>query len=321
MENVHDVAGVLKLYIRSLKEPIIASSLYDEFIKLDTLKKKAQKFERYLCRFLQTIARFDFKTKMTAFNLAVIFAPSILKPLSDDPAVAMADMPKAIRCMSWFIEHAFKLFPEEEEEEEEEEEAQKQGIQKDQDAKANTNVRAYEQRKTETEDGSDNEKMAGKIVSGLNKGGIGRENGEENRIEYDERGDCKQTVVTSSPPPPPPLSVSSSRGNSSSSSSCNSNAPRLVKRKKNSLRLSGLKIKPFAKSLSSTIEQDYFSINPTHKDADLFMKHLTRGGGGGEGGPPECKVEILSSSVASTADMSAASVTPPPPPMPLGLGR
>jgi hypothetical protein len=99
-KDVHAIGSVLKLWLRELAEPLIPDALYDDCIKqaaeqpdkcVKLVQKRLQPLERacllYLCEFLRTMAANSGKTKKTDANLAMVFAPNVLRCPSMNPQV------------------------------------------------------------------------------------------------------------------------------------------------------------------------------------------------------------------------------------------
>lgn len=96
-KDVHAVGSVLKLWLRELAEPLVPDELYDECVKIADNAGKCVKvaqtrlppLERacllYLCNFLRTMAQHSEKTKMNDANLAMVFAPNVLRCPSVNP--------------------------------------------------------------------------------------------------------------------------------------------------------------------------------------------------------------------------------------------
>ena len=130
LEEVHDVAGVFKLYLRMLPEPLIPYSRYDAFIRVGALKDKARELQRntelreqvaqlptenyaLLCslvRFLVEVSNHSGLNKMTPENLAIVFAPNLLRPAEETPNTMLYDMPIAIAIIASFLLHADEIF-------------------------------------------------------------------------------------------------------------------------------------------------------------------------------------------------------------------
>lgn len=97
-------ASLLKLWLRELTDPIIPSEFYercllvgsdvDEAITiLDELPTHNRHVLKYLIKFLQVVGdpRYQQKTKMSISNIAMVFAPNILRCPSDNPLVILAN--------------------------------------------------------------------------------------------------------------------------------------------------------------------------------------------------------------------------------------
>lgn len=121
--DAHTVAGLLKLYLRELPEPLLASDLYNQWINatikisnnntddsrdehVTTLKKIIQQLPKahhdnlsHLIKFLHLLTCHSDSNKMTATNLAITMAPSLIRapPISrtgpeNDSLGEVADM-------------------------------------------------------------------------------------------------------------------------------------------------------------------------------------------------------------------------------------
>ncbi|PRP78605.1 hypothetical protein PROFUN_13554 [Planoprotostelium fungivorum] len=94
--DAHTVAGLFKLYLRELPEPLITYELYDDFIQMaseaDHQKKVQRAIElvhqlpevnrvvlRFISNFLSRVAKFSEINKMTPSNLAIVFSPNMLR--------------------------------------------------------------------------------------------------------------------------------------------------------------------------------------------------------------------------------------------------
>ena len=93
--DIYTVADLLKLFLRLLPQPIIPVEIYYHYFLAGTLIDDKQIYIsylsslikllpvdnrnvlEYLCKFFKKVADHSDKNKMTASNLAIIFAPSI----------------------------------------------------------------------------------------------------------------------------------------------------------------------------------------------------------------------------------------------------
>jgi len=97
--NVHVLAGIVKLFLRELPEPLLTFELYDPLVALSPvlkespekslaeIKTRLSKLPRgnyvvlkYLTSFLLQVCSHTNNNKMTASSLSVIFGPNLLRP-------------------------------------------------------------------------------------------------------------------------------------------------------------------------------------------------------------------------------------------------
>lgn len=93
--DLHSIAGLLKLYLRELPEPLISHSLYDQWVeavsvntnedKVDALRRVIEQMPksnydnlRHLIRFLHLLTCHQDLNKMSSSNLAITMAPSLI---------------------------------------------------------------------------------------------------------------------------------------------------------------------------------------------------------------------------------------------------
>lgn len=112
IKNMHNIAGLLKMYFRELPDPLCTYEQYDMFIAAEGKNKTMyniflgvpdaqarrqciKKVIRYLppannkllkilCNFLHKITLNSKLTKMTSANLAIVFAPNLLRPQEEN---------------------------------------------------------------------------------------------------------------------------------------------------------------------------------------------------------------------------------------------
>jgi hypothetical protein len=102
--RVHDIASILRKYLRDLPDPLIPASKYDLFLEtqkpptseeknkalksaLGTLPEENKSGLKLLMRLLKKIADNSDITKMTASNLAMIFGPALLRTKGDQSSL------------------------------------------------------------------------------------------------------------------------------------------------------------------------------------------------------------------------------------------
>uniref|UniRef100_A0AAG5CZJ1 SLIT-ROBO Rho GTPase-activating protein 1 n=1 Tax=Anopheles atroparvus TaxID=41427 RepID=A0AAG5CZJ1_ANOAO len=102
--DINSVAGVLKLYLRELREPLFPLIYFDHFIQLAQLESKQdivsgiRKFFqslpksvvvviRYLFAFLNHLSEYSDENMMDAYNLAICFGPTLMPAPEDKDQV------------------------------------------------------------------------------------------------------------------------------------------------------------------------------------------------------------------------------------------
>jgi hypothetical protein len=131
--EVHDVSGLLKLFYRSLPEPLVPFKLYADFIKigqqvlaastppervaadLRALVQKISPLESqhalaHLCAFLSRVAANASVNKMVAANLSVCWTPNLLRPQKETPQSMMSDMQPGLAVITKLIELQHTVF-------------------------------------------------------------------------------------------------------------------------------------------------------------------------------------------------------------------
>ncbi|KAG7178258.1 SLIT-ROBO Rho GTPase-activating protein 1-like, partial [Homarus americanus] len=98
--DINSVAGVLKLYLRELREPLFPTVFFDQFMEIAPLEKKHDfvvkmrdvvtslprpvfVVMRYLFAFLNHLSEFSDENMMDPYNLAICFGPTLV-PIPED---------------------------------------------------------------------------------------------------------------------------------------------------------------------------------------------------------------------------------------------
>eukprot|EP00039_Didymoeca_costata_P005783 m.84544 g.84544 ORF g.84544 m.84544 type:complete len:450 (+) comp12972_c0_seq1:427-1776(+) len=121
------VASCLKLFLRKLKEPVLMSSMYDEFmasiklpddertVKVKELLQKLPKphiaLLQELIPFLLRVSQHSEENKMTIRNLAVVFGPTLLRVEdTGDASLLMGDSSKVNSVVEFMIKESDAIF-------------------------------------------------------------------------------------------------------------------------------------------------------------------------------------------------------------------
>lgn len=126
--DIHSVTSALKQYFRKLPTPLITFDVYDNLLEAGRLQdgeKQALALRvalaelpehhrdclEYLVQHLARVMAQESENLMTPLNLAVVFAPTIMRPLSIERE--MSDMQAQRIAVQALLEHHQVLFPEE----------------------------------------------------------------------------------------------------------------------------------------------------------------------------------------------------------------
>ncbi|XP_054719239.1 rho GTPase-activating protein 44-like [Uloborus diversus] len=105
-KDPHNVAGVLKLYLRSLPEPLLTYQFYDQFMEaameqdhdvrlralwsvVNSLPETHFKNLRYLIKFFARLCQNSDVNKMSVQNIAIVMGPNLIWPQIDECALGM----------------------------------------------------------------------------------------------------------------------------------------------------------------------------------------------------------------------------------------
>jgi RhoGAP domain/PH domain len=121
----HAVAGLLKLWLRQLPEPVLTYELYDAMLGVLQLAERAEKIKcfselvsrlpgankalvYYLLAFIHDVSLRAEKNLMTCANLATVFGPNILRPRNASVEHMMSETP----AINQVVEELIKFAPE-----------------------------------------------------------------------------------------------------------------------------------------------------------------------------------------------------------------
>eukprot|EP01096_Ripella_sp_DP13-Kostka_P016561 TRINITY_DN811_c0_g1_i1.p1 TRINITY_DN811_c0_g1~~TRINITY_DN811_c0_g1_i1.p1 ORF type:complete len:699 (+),score=279.74 TRINITY_DN811_c0_g1_i1:174-2099(+) len=131
IQDPHAVSGLLKLFLRELPNPVIPFDLYDLILQshqasasndevwrhvmkglLSSLPKANYALLEYLFSMMQEVSKYSDKNLMTTSNLAIVFAPNLLR-LGDESDLlsVMRDTPIVNSAIKKIIENFTFLFP------------------------------------------------------------------------------------------------------------------------------------------------------------------------------------------------------------------
>ncbi|PNI11538.1 ARHGAP4 isoform 19, partial [Pan troglodytes] len=124
--DLDSVAGVLKLYFRSLEPPLFPPDLFGELLASSELEATAERVEhvsrllwrlpapvlvvlRYLFTFLNHLAQYSDENMMDPYNLAVCFGPTLLPvPAGQDPVALQGRVNQLVQTL---IVQPDRVFP------------------------------------------------------------------------------------------------------------------------------------------------------------------------------------------------------------------
>lgn len=121
--DIHVVCGLLKQFLRELREPLLTFDLYDIFLEtgcqLEAVKSVLSRLPevnvrvlKYLLGFLSEVASHSATNKMPMHNLATVFAPNLLRMREENIFRIVQDTPAANALTSFLIQNYHSLFPE-----------------------------------------------------------------------------------------------------------------------------------------------------------------------------------------------------------------
>jgi len=146
MKDIHSVSSLLKMYFRELPDPVCTFSLYDRFVSavqstdedderscelrkvLGCLPRPNHRTLASLVKHLHRVSLHSESTGMTARNLAIVWAPNLLRcrALEEGGPGLLAGVGVQASVTESLIKLCHNIFPEEEEEEEQEEKSEEE---------------------------------------------------------------------------------------------------------------------------------------------------------------------------------------------------
>ncbi|XP_041452414.1 rho GTPase-activating protein 24-like isoform X4 [Lytechinus variegatus] len=128
--DVHTVASLLKLYLRSLPEPVIPWQHYEHFyeaIKLYEEREDDGKGElirelallprcnynlmKYMCCFLHDVQKYEKYNRMGVLNLSTVFGPNMFRANNEDPTAMMEATSMSQKFIHLLIAEYDTMFP------------------------------------------------------------------------------------------------------------------------------------------------------------------------------------------------------------------
>eukprot|EP01104_Vermistella_antarctica_P002925 TRINITY_DN13101_c0_g1_i1.p1 TRINITY_DN13101_c0_g1~~TRINITY_DN13101_c0_g1_i1.p1 ORF type:complete len:754 (+),score=192.56 TRINITY_DN13101_c0_g1_i1:567-2828(+) len=124
VRDPHTVSGLLKTYLRELPEPLFSFEFFSKFVaaaKSNSIEKIAElaaqlpesnrRFLHELVSFFAEVANHSEVNKMTAKNLAVVFAPNVIYSRSQSGVSVLEDTALANKVMEMCINNSTLVFP------------------------------------------------------------------------------------------------------------------------------------------------------------------------------------------------------------------
>ncbi|XP_072165637.1 rho GTPase-activating protein 24-like [Diadema setosum] len=128
--DVHTVASLLKLYLRSLPEPVIPWQHYDHFFdaiklyeeneedgraelirELALLPRCNYNLMKYLCKFLNEVQEYEKYNRMGVLNLSTVFGPNMFRANNEDPTSMMEATSMSQKFIHLLIAEYDTMFP------------------------------------------------------------------------------------------------------------------------------------------------------------------------------------------------------------------
>jgi Rho-type GTPase-activating protein 1/2 len=123
--DIHAVTSGLKQYFRKLPVPLVTYEVYDKLLDTTTVSDRDARIEgmkvaveslpavnyatlEYLMKHLSRVVVQEKENLMTSMNVAVVFAPTIMRP--ESIARELGDTKAKNECCMWIVENVDKVF-------------------------------------------------------------------------------------------------------------------------------------------------------------------------------------------------------------------
>lgn len=123
--DIHAVTSGLKQYFRRLPNPLITYEVYDRLLETTSIQDRDERVEamqtaleylprvhyetlEYLMRHLTRVVQQEKQNLMTSLNIAVVFAPTIMRPESLNRELSDTKMKN--EAVTWMVENCDGLF-------------------------------------------------------------------------------------------------------------------------------------------------------------------------------------------------------------------
>ena len=123
--DIHAVTSTLKQYFRKLPIPLVTPEVYDQVLettevnppsaRVEALRRCLQEMPRvhrdvlqFLVFHLKRVVDHEKENLMTSQNIAVVFAPTIMRP--ESVAREMTDVQKKTECVKFLVENSQGIF-------------------------------------------------------------------------------------------------------------------------------------------------------------------------------------------------------------------
>ncbi|UJR23227.1 hypothetical protein I4U23_026246 [Adineta vaga] len=122
--DIHAISCLLKLYLRQLPIPLVTFDIHSQLLELrpsalcvTTVRPIIRRLPpahfhtlRYLCEHLLTVSQHSMQNQMTIENLAIVFAPTIMRSENPDPMIGLKNSKSIQRLLEIIIEQVHDIF-------------------------------------------------------------------------------------------------------------------------------------------------------------------------------------------------------------------